>query len=268
MNIKKFMAGAVASVMAVSAMAVVASAYDGKMMYADSSWAVSDMDDENLTTITGDGTYTVTSNFPAWVDDETGDETPAVSGDALVFCVDIVGLSTDTNSGKGADGYDDCKTGADKMAFAKAAGIEVSDVKVSATKEDGSTVNVTVDQSKVIYGDIEGNGNIRVEIYNEYGDTKNDAPITPADLSGATEVSVTFTIKGIDAPSEPASGDGENPPAPGDGNNPPAPGGTDGAGTDPNKDKPAVDTGIEGVAVVAGLAIVAAGAVVVAKKRK
>ena len=48
----------------------------------------------------------------------------------------------------------------------------------------------------------------------------------------------------------------------------PAPGGTDGAGTDPNKDKPAVDTGIEGVAVVAGLALVASAAVVISRKRK
>ena len=50
-------------------------------------------------------------------------------------------------------------------------------------------------------------------------------------------------------------------PEPGDGN-----GATDGAGADPNKGSP--DTGVEGVAVVAGLAIIAAGAVVVAKKRK
>ena len=45
----------------------------------------------------------------------------------------------------------------------------------------------------------------------------------------------------------------------------PEPGATDGAGADPNKGSP--DTGVEGVAVVAGLAIIAAGAVVVAKKR-
>ena len=43
-------------------------------------------------------------------------------------------------------------------------------------------------------------------------------------------------------------------------------GDTDGAGADPSKGSP--DTGAEGVAVVAGLAIVAAGAIVVAKKRK
>ena len=49
---------------------------------------------------------------------------------------------------------------------------------------------------------------------------------------------------------------------------PAAPGSTDGAGTDPNKDKPAVDTGIEGVAVVAGIALVASAAVVISRKRK
>ena len=46
----------------------------------------------------------------------------------------------------------------------------------------------------------------------------------------------------------------------------PKPGDTN--ATTPDKDKNTPDTGIEGVAVVAGLAIVAAGAIVVAKKRK
>ena len=260
MNVKKFMAGAVASVMAVSAMAVAANAYDAVVKYADSSWGFNTMNDDfaaPTVTVDKDGTYTVKSGTPKWLDQETGSEEDAVSGDALVFCVDIAGLSTDKKAGKGADGYDDCKTGADKMAFAKAAGIEVSDVKVSVTKADGSTADVAVDQSKVIFGDIEGNGAIRIEIYNEYGDTKNDAPIKVSDCADATEIAVTFTIKGISAAD--ASGSSDN--ATGSDEN----GGTDGAGTD---DKNTPDTGVEGVAVVAGLAIVAAGAVVVAKKRK
>ena len=257
MNVKKLMAGAVASVVAVSAMAVAASAYNGKMMYADGSWAASDMDDENLTTITGDGTYTVSTNFAPWEDPDTGDETPALANGATVFCVDIVGLATDKNAGKGSDGFADLEDSdfAGKMAVAKDAGIEVSNVKVTLTDADGNTSDLPVDASKVYFGDLEGNGNIRIELYNEYG-AKTEA-IDRAAIVDATDIAVTFTITGIDG--DAATG-GEDA-ATGNDN------ASNGDTTTTTTDKTSADTGVEGVAVVAGLAIVAAGAVVVAKKR-
>ena len=274
MNMKKFMAGAVASVMAMSVMAVAASAYNGKMMFADGSWAASDMDDENLTTITGDGTYTVSTNFPAWQDQDTGDETPALANGTTVFCVDIVGLATDKNAGKGTDAFAALEDGdfAGKMAVAKDAGIEVSDVKVTLTDADGNKTDLAVDQSKVYFGDLEGNGNIRIELYNEYG-AKSES-IDRSAIVDATDIAVTFTITGIDAAADDgndAATDDGNDAATGDGDaattepaNPSV--GDTSAPTDSNKGN--ADTGIEGVAIVAGLAIVAAGAVVVAKKRK
>ena len=269
MNMKKFMAGAVASVMAVSVMAVAASAYDATLGYADGSWTAQDWD--TTITVDGDGTYSITSSFGLLPDEETGGEYSPLANGATVFVLDIKGLATDKNAGKGADGFDFADDDfAGKSAFAKAAGIEVSDVKLTATI-GGAETDVALDASKIYVGDLEGKGNIRIEIYNEYG--AKDSAIDRDAFADVEKFTLTFTIKGIDAPSEPAAGEGEgeNPPPPADGeggNNAPAPGGTAGAGSDPNKDKPAVDTGIEGVAVVAGLAIVAAGAVVVAKKRK
>lgn len=55
---------------------------------------------------------------------------------------------------------------------------------------------VSFDASKIIYGDIEEKGNYRIEIYNMYGDSKDD----PA-ISNATPISeslaVTFTVSGL-----------------------------------------------------------------------
>lgn len=55
---------------------------------------------------------------------------------------------------------------------------------------------VSFDASKIIYGDVEEKGNYRIEIYNMYGDSKDD----PA-ISNATPISeslaVTFTVSGL-----------------------------------------------------------------------
>ena len=254
MNVKKLMAGAVASVVAVSAMAVAASAYDATLGYADSSWSVQDWD--TTVEVTGDGTYTVTSNFAPWEDADTGDEIPALANGAVVFVVDIKGLATDKNAGSGADGFefaDDDFAG--KAAFAKAAGIDVSNIKVTVTDADGASTEL--DASGAYVGDLEGKGNIRIEIYNEYG--AQDPAIDLNAIADAAQIAVTFTITGIDG-SDAATG-GEDA-ATGNDN---ASNGNTAAST--GSDKTSADTGVEGVAVVAGLAIVAAGAVVVAKKR-
>ena len=107
------------------------------------------------------------------------------------------------------------------MAFAQATGLKISDVVITATNTDGTSTDIAVDESKLYYGDIEGNGKIRLEIYNAYGDTSKDAPID-ADNTTTT--------------------------------------------TTPDKGSP--DTGVEGIAAVAGVAVLAAGAVLVSKKRK
>ncbi len=260
MKLRKIMAAAAAAVVA-SVMAVSASAYEAFLMYTDNAWGWGCWNASEFPAgavdVTADGTYTVyvDSTIPtALVEDpDTAEMVPVAAAGAQVFCVDIDGLATAKNAGKDAAGYEDLTTAAEKMAFAQAAGITISDVSITTTNADGSTNSVAVDNSKILYGDIEGNGKIRLEIFNAYGDSAKDAPVNTADIAFDEKIAVTFTIAGV---SDSASaGDSA---AAGDS--------TDAAGSETGKGSP--DTGVEGVAAVAGVAIVAAGAVLVSKKRK
>lgn len=280
MKLRKIMAGIIATSVA-GTMAVAASAqYDAFVMYASGNWYPSIMDASGHTEdpssgtvtewtpgtqeITKDGTYTVSiSDIKcSGIDEETGDETmlKVDASGAVVFNVDIADLGTALGVGKDCEGYDDLKTGAEKMEFAKSKGINVTDVKISQVK-DGETTEVAVDSSKILFGDIEGNGKLRIELYNQFGDTKDAAPLNVSDIFFNEKLDVTFTISGIDA----ILGGNTTP----DETEAPA---TDAPATDApttgDSSKPNSNTGVEGVAAVAGVAIVAAGAVIVAKKRK
>lgn len=280
MKLRKIMAGIIATSVA-GTMAVAASAqYDAFVMYASGNWYPSIMDASGHTEdpssgtvtewtpgtqeITKDGTYTVSiSDIKcSGIDEETGDETmlKVDASGAMVFNVDIADLAKDLGVGVDAEGYDALKTGAEKMEFAKSKGVNVTDVKITQVK-DGETTEIAVDQSKVLFGDIEGKGKFRIELYNEYGDTKADPPLKTSDIFFNEGLSVTFTISGIDA----ILGGNTTP----DETEAPA---TDAPATDApttgDSSKPNSNTGVEGVAAVAGVAIVAAGAVIVAKKRK
>lgn len=262
MKITKILGAASAAVVSAAVMAASAGAYEAFLMYASSDWSVQCMDatTENATTadVTGDGTYTVAVSGFEWEDEETAEMVPATANGATVFCVDIDGLATALGCGKDADGYDALQTAAEKMAFAQATGLTISDVVITATNSDGTSTDIAVDESKLYYGDIEGNGKIRLEIYNAYGDTSKDAPIDAAGFSFDDTLSVTFTVSGIGggdaaaddtaAADDAATADAEAPAAT-----------TDGKGSP--------DTGVEGIAVVAGVAALAAGAVIVSKKR-
>ena len=282
MKLRKIMAGIIATSVA-GTMAVAASAqYDAFVMYASGNWypaliadASGHFEDPNsgavtewtsgTAEVTKDGTYTVSvADIKASaVDEETGEETMAAvtAEGAMVFNVDIVDLAKDLGIGADAEGYDDLKTGAEKMEFAKSKGVNVTDVKITQVK-DGETTEVAVDSNKILFGDIEGNGKLRIELYNEYGDTKNDAPLKVSDLFFNEKLEVTFTISGIDAILNGGSTTPDETDAPA----------TDAPATDAptagDSTKDNTNTGVEGVAAVAGVAIVAAGAVIVAKKRK
>jgi hypothetical protein len=56
---------------------------------------------------------------------------------------------------------------------------------------------VAFDPSKIPFGDFEGNGNLRIEVFNEYGSTKENPGINPADVVFNSGVSVKFTLSGI-----------------------------------------------------------------------
>lgn len=247
MNIKKFIAGSVASVMAVTSLAAFASAdasfpYTAQLGFADGSWAAQDW--ASTVEITGDGTYTLKANC-LWTDEDTGDDIPAEINGIMVFVVDILGLGADL----GLTGEGDME----KVSF--------TDVKVTVDGKD-----IALDASKLVWGDVEDKGNLRLELFNAYGSTSvseaydaSVSPINPADISAATELSVTFTLSTGSASAAPAATEAATTEAAA------ATGNTNTAAT---ADKNNADTGVEGVAAIAGIAIVAAGAIIVAKKRK
>lgn len=265
MKIRSIMAAAAVAVVGTLAVSATAGAYEAFLMYTDANWGWGCWKAEEFPAgtvdVTADGTYTVyvdnTISTATVEDEETGEDVAAVAAGAQVFCVDIDGLAADYNAGKDADGYEACQTGADKMAFAKAAGINVSDVKITTTSTDGTTKDIAVDQSKIIFGDIEGNGKIRIEIYNAYGDTNAAPAVNVEDINFDEKIAVTFTISGLGGAAEDTADAADTAETPAD---------TTAPATTPDKGSP--DTGVEGIAAVAGVAALAAGALIVAKKRK
>ena len=290
MKLKKIFAGVVASAMAAAtavAMMVNASAAEAHkayMVFADKSWFWGSWgyDDtakgycaNGAVDVTGDGTYTVyidktlvnTENLGATgIDDETGDPYAVVASGVQVFCVDIEGLADELGLAKYEGGG---------MSALDHGNVTVSDVKIVATmtQEDGTSEDqtFTIDNDKVTWGNIEGKGNLRIEIANAYGikdaDDKNlvNDPANYDSLAFNDKLAVTFTISGI------GGADSETPAdttAPADTDAPATDAPATDAPTTGDSTKDNTNTGVEGVAAVAGVAIVAAGAVIVAKKRK
>lgn len=181
-TVKKLFSAVMAAALAFGGLALTpitaraAEDYTAFLMFADNDWAFSNMDATNAsTTVSSEGgSYSVTLNAA----DVGGDGTTGANG-AQVFCVDITGAQ----EGLSADG----KT------------FEVTDLSITA---DGSAVDVDV--SKLVTGDIEDNGNFRIEIYNAYGaGTADDSPIGDASaFTFADTLQVDFTVEVVDAPEE------------------------------------------------------------------
>ena len=149
------------------------------LMFSDRNWAFGNWD-ATLASATAPvsldgGTYSVTLNAT-----EVGGDGTAAAAGAMVFCVDIVGAQAALD--------------ATNETF------KVSDVKITA---DGA--DFAFDASKLVSGDIEDNGNFRIEIYNEYGSTASDPAFDPTTLSFAQTLTVDFTLTRIEKPSETAA---------------------------------------------------------------
>lgn len=141
--------------------------YKASLGYADPNWAVQEWGDNVNTMVTGAGTYTLSWDLA---------EGQAVNG-AVVFVVDLAGAAADL--------------------LAQGKEFNLTDLKVKA---DGT--ELAVDMSKVVTGDIEEKGNYRIEIYNEYGTTKEAAPIDITKLSASKTLSIDFTLEVIAAPAD------------------------------------------------------------------
>lgn len=115
--------------------------------------------------VTGDGTYTV------WMEGEGS------ANGAEVFCIDINGLSADL---------------ADKdKVKAEVVGIALDQVKAPVQ-------TIAVDNAKVLFNNKDGNGvDGRIEIFNEYGETKGLGADFSAMRFPAGTMTVTFTISGL-----------------------------------------------------------------------
>ena len=63
------------------------------------------------------------------------------------------------------------------------------------SEEEGT--EVAFDNSKFAFGDLEGNGNFRLEFFNEFGPTFTDPPLDPNDIVFGGSMDITFTLSGI-----------------------------------------------------------------------
>lgn len=157
MNMKKITAAVMSGAVAVSAMAVTASAegvsINATLGFTDTNWTYQDW--ESSVEITGDGQYTIESTAVAGTE-EIG-----------VFVIDCNGMFAD---------YPDATATLDSITI------------------DGE--EVSFDASKIMYGDIEEKGNYRIDIYNMYSDTKDDPAFTNA-TPITTSLAVTFTVSGL-----------------------------------------------------------------------
>lgn len=195
--------------------------YDAFLMFGDKNWKFGNWNGTGEETegfgidadITGDGEYTVTLNELILGSenrindnadtDEDGNVVPAQG--TVVFCVDIIGICDGTTYRDGGELIEnklsDAEDGrnypnADKSLKGRFKG-DGSDVKVKVTSIKADGKEVDFDPDKIIYGNAEDNTNcFRIEIYNEYGDTKEAPPIDKNALT-FKELSVTFTIEGL-----------------------------------------------------------------------
>lgn len=164
---KKFLAVIIALTMA-TALCVstfAADSYTAYIGFADSSWSHS-------------GFQPDTASVEITGDGQYVIETDQFAGstDIIVLVVDFVGMN------------------ADNPAIT---------ATVDSVEIDGA--QITLDSGKVLSGDLEGNGNYRLEIYNEYGaGTASDPPIDNATAVNST-IKVTFTVSGMGGAETPAA---------------------------------------------------------------
>lgn len=71
----------------------------------------------------------------------------------------------------------------------------VLDDNTGGTVDEGTVV--AFDNSKLAFGDLEDNGKLRLELYNDFGSTATDPGLNKSDLVYSDSIEVTFTLGGI-----------------------------------------------------------------------
>ena len=254
MNFKKTIAVAAVSALAATALAVSACAETAGLIFQTNAWTFRnnitqsqaiwwDEFDEannfdtwnvNDVEITADGTYTVSFEKNVMDDCKDGPES----------FWNFLKLQTNIS----AEAYPDVQITIDSL---KVDGNEIAAAKSAAQGSDKVQVDDYSDNSVEAVSD----GYV-LGFYNTWN--SDETVISSEDFGGKVEC--TFTITGFKAAAA-APADTE---AAADTQAPAAAGDTNTA----TPDKGNADTGVEGVAAIAGIAIIAAGAIVIAKKRK
>lgn len=144
-----------------------AGSYIAGVYYADADWnpQADTKNETDGTKITGDGTYTF--HVPA-----------AGASGAMVFVIDILNLSAD-------------------LAEGAVVNATIDDIVIDGELPEVN--NIAVNNDNLIIGDLEANGNIRLELYNEYGAGTKDAPVVdPSTFAVENELVIKVAISGIE----------------------------------------------------------------------
>lgn len=256
MNFKKTIATAAVSALAATAIAVSASAETAGLVFQTNAWTFRN---------------TIYQSQAIYWDADFGDATPFDTwnvNDAEITADGTYTVSFEKNV------MEDCKDGPESFwnALKLQTNIDADvypdvQITIDSLKVDGKELAAAKDATLGTYGtspddysDIDGpsvTNAYLVGFYNTWN--PDETVITSEDFGGKVEC--TFTISGFKAA---ASAEAAEPAAAAEAAEP-ATGNTNAAAT---ADKSNADTGVEGVAAIAGIAIIAAGAIVIAKKRK
>ena len=136
------------------------------MIFADGTWGCQNWNyndnGEGSVMVKGDGTYTMTLH--------------GVGSGISIFAIDFIGLSN-------------------------AVGAENVNVKLNTCVMDDWGTKLAFDNTKLVTGDLEGNGNFRADIYNEWdgSGTGSDATcgVDRSAVSFSNRIGVTFEVTGI-----------------------------------------------------------------------
>lgn len=141
--------------------------FTASLGFADASWSPSNWgENKGSVQVNGDGTYTVEV-----------DVTEAASG-VIVFVIDLKGQAS--LLGK-VDGY-----------------INSIIIDTDNTVGECNAMSEKIDNSKVLKGDIEGKGNYRFEIYNQWGSgSAKNPPFDASVLTFSNNLVVNFTVSGL-----------------------------------------------------------------------
>ncbi len=161
----------------------------GRICFASSDWSYTVMADD-ATAVTGipvstmrNGAYSIILPAPGV---EGGNATQVIG--TVVFCIDLVeyakqltGINVNT-----------LKTDEEIAAYhTKIA--ETVRANITSITQDGEALDAN--WAKIVVGDTEGNGNLRLEIYNMYGPTAENAAIEPDEIDFMESLIINFNIE-------------------------------------------------------------------------